>query len=144
MAARIETFSSFLCVSLTLLPIFTACAESVDVRLKDGLGKFNGRLEILHGNMWMPVSKEQWEDVNLDVVCKQVGRRNSRRALEKYSTDSKNFPYRLQCNKNAVHISECITENATTSLLDAKPLEITCKGEYYFLVFFSSSKFKKS
>ncbi|XP_024915479.1 scavenger receptor cysteine-rich type 1 protein M160-like [Cynoglossus semilaevis] len=107
--------------------VFVVCSESVDVRLKDGLGKFNGRLEILHGNMWMPVSKEQWEDVNLDVVCKQVGRRNSRRALEKYSTDSKNFPYRLQCNKNAVHISECITENATTSLLDAKPLEITCK-----------------
>ena len=54
----------------------TASCENGDVRLQDGVGPSNGRVEFCQYRTWGAVCNEGWDDNDARVVCAQLGYTN--------------------------------------------------------------------
>ncbi|XP_071098405.1 scavenger receptor cysteine-rich domain-containing protein DMBT1-like [Haliotis cracherodii] len=47
-----------------------------NVRLTDGFGPWEGRVEIYENNMWQPVCTAGWDDKDAQVICRELGIRS--------------------------------------------------------------------
>ena len=63
----------------------TSCEEG-EVRLRDGFGDSNGRVEYCRDRIWGSVCSEGWDDNDARVLCRQLG----------YNPDGTVFPNK--CN----------------------------------------------
>jgi hypothetical protein len=45
----------------------------VAIRLMGGQNKFEGRVEVCQGGQWKTVCNRGWNDVEAQVVCRQLG-----------------------------------------------------------------------
>ena len=49
--------------------------EEVHVRLVDGFGPWEGRLEVDTSGIWQPVCRTGFDDLDAQVVCRMLGLR---------------------------------------------------------------------
>ena len=47
--------------------------SSVSVRLAEGNGRTNGRVEILYLQQWGTVCDDSWDDNDANVICQMLG-----------------------------------------------------------------------
>lgn len=57
---------------LTLLTLFVGCTEG-DIRLFGGATSMEGHVEICINDEWRTVCDSMWDDMDANVVCKQLG-----------------------------------------------------------------------
>ncbi|TNN33031.1 Antigen WC1.1 [Liparis tanakae] len=109
------------------------------VRLVDGPGRCAGRVEIEQEGQSLRVYQQGWTDTNSDVVCGLLdcGERGNPIKLDRFSQGSGQFlPDTLRCEKDAKHISECLTKNQDSA--PAKAMGITC--EEHTVVFLKGNR----
>ncbi|KAM6981915.1 scavenger receptor cysteine-rich type 1 protein M130 [Tautogolabrus adspersus] len=110
---------------------YVVCSDSINVRLADSPGRCAGRVEIQHEGKWQRVNEKAWDDTNSKVVCNHLKCGNERRNSnpeDKYSQGSSGFlPVTVKCRPNALHISECMTNNLDTVAKEKEAVRITCE-----------------
>ncbi|XP_072166906.1 scavenger receptor cysteine-rich domain superfamily protein-like [Diadema setosum] len=87
-------------------------AGAADVRLVDGSGSYEGRVEVLYDSQWGTVCHNYWDIVDASVVCKQLGFANA--------TDSFRYAYfgggspdqpiyldDVRCSGNETELTDC-------------------------------------
>ncbi|XP_065890349.1 scavenger receptor cysteine-rich type 1 protein M160-like isoform X4 [Dysidea avara] len=91
------------------------CSESnftVPVRLVDGADSYEGRVEVLVNGIWGTICVGGPQDVDGDVICRQLGHYASRQLYlaSEFGVASPDTPYifwGLTCTGNELQISEC-------------------------------------
>lgn len=63
--------------------IFADTEISTEVRLVDGFSNSSGRIEVLVNGEWGTVCGDEWDLVNANVVCRQLGYRTAFLSYEK-------------------------------------------------------------
>ncbi|XP_071504919.1 scavenger receptor cysteine-rich domain-containing group B protein-like [Diadema antillarum] len=87
-------------------------AGAEDVRLVDGSGSYEGRVEVLYDSQWGTVCHNYWDIMDASVVCKQLGFANA--------TDSFRYAYfgggspdqpiyldDVRCSGNETELTDC-------------------------------------
>lgn len=120
---------------IVCLPCFCHETDSVKVNLTDGPGRCAGRVEIQHEGQWRRVYKNQWTDINSNVVCKEMGC-GKKKEHEKFFQGSSEFLTKtVKCNENNKNISECFTDKSNPlGREDTEAIGIICTGESFFLL----------
>ncbi|XP_070825415.1 scavenger receptor cysteine-rich type 1 protein M130 [Chaetodon trifascialis] len=109
---------------------YVVCADSMNVRLMDGLGPCAGRVEIQYEGQWRRVAKQGWTDTNSDTVCSQLecGDKGMPANSDKFSQGSGDFLTKaVKCDPDASHISECVTDNSNSRPRETEVAAITCE-----------------
>ncbi|XP_078026342.1 scavenger receptor cysteine-rich type 1 protein M130 isoform X1 [Epinephelus lanceolatus] len=106
---------------------YVVCADSVKVNLTDGPGRCAGRVEIQHKGQWKRVYKNQWTDINSNVVCKEMGCGEKRKHENFFQGSSEFLAKTVECNENNKNISECFTDKSNPGgREDAEAMGIIC------------------
>lgn len=109
--------------------ILTSCADSIEVRLQDGLGRCSGRLEVFHNGKWKKVSSSGWTQLNSDRVCKDLRCGNTTvsgdRLFAQGGRDTPTLDKKVTCGVNSRNFAKCITNIPLTSV--KSPVMITCE-----------------
>ncbi|XP_067092741.1 neurotrypsin isoform X1 [Osmerus mordax] len=84
------------------------------LRLVGGLEEFEGRVEVYHDGRWGTICDDQWDDVNAEVVCRQLGLGGVPKAWTWAHFGQGSGPIFLdgvQCTGNELSLEECPHNN---------------------------------
>ncbi|KAF7652733.1 hypothetical protein LDENG_00092850, partial [Lucifuga dentata] len=84
------------------------------LRLVGGLEDFEGRVEVFHDGRWGTICDDQWDDVDAEVVCRQLGLRGVAKAWTWAHFGQGSGPIFLdgvQCTGNELSLDECPHNN---------------------------------
>ncbi|XP_064177105.1 neurotrypsin [Anguilla rostrata] len=91
-----------------------ACAppegNDAPLRLVDGAEEFEGRVEVFHSGRWGTICDDQWDDVDAEVVCRQLGFGGVPKAWSWAHFGQGTGPILLdavQCTGNELSLEEC-------------------------------------
>ncbi|XP_056148259.1 neurotrypsin [Lampris incognitus] len=80
------------------------------LRLVGGLEEFEGRVEVYHDGRWGTICDDQWDDVDAEVVCRQLGLGGVPKAWKWAHFGQGSGPIFLdgvQCSGNELSLEEC-------------------------------------
>ncbi|KAG7272462.1 hypothetical protein CRUP_031389 [Coryphaenoides rupestris] len=80
------------------------------LRLVGGLEEFEGRVEVFHDGRWGTVCDDQWDDIDAEVVCRQLGLGGVPKAWSWAQFGQGGGPVFLdgvQCTGNELSLEEC-------------------------------------
>ena len=63
--------------SLTILYLEKECNDT-DIQLVNGQTSLDGRVEVCHDHLWIPVCSDSWDNREAEVVCTQLGYQESK------------------------------------------------------------------
>ncbi|XP_036840121.1 neurotrypsin-like [Oncorhynchus mykiss] len=84
------------------------------LRLVGGLEDFEGRVEVYHDGRWGTICDDQWDDIDAEVVCRQLGLGGVPKAWTWAHFGQGSGPIfldRLQCTGNELSLEECPHNN---------------------------------
>ncbi|KAG5855222.1 hypothetical protein ANANG_G00046800 [Anguilla anguilla] len=98
-----------LCSSVSLSPP-RPLGNDAPLRLVDGAEEFEGRVEVFHSGRWGTICDDQWDDVDAEVVCRQLGFGGVPKAWSWAHFGQGTGPILLdavQCTGNELSLEEC-------------------------------------
>ncbi|XP_055954988.1 uncharacterized protein LOC126811866 isoform X2 [Patella vulgata] len=91
-------------------PDVSVICKFVPVRLVDGSGSHEGRVEVFDRREWKTVCDRYWDDKDASVVCRQLGY-NGTGAISKnrayFGEGRGNIVTQVQCNGNEEYFTDC-------------------------------------
>uniref|UniRef100_A0AAX7UZ32 Neurotrypsin n=1 Tax=Astatotilapia calliptera TaxID=8154 RepID=A0AAX7UZ32_ASTCA len=94
------------------------CAEpegtGIPLRLAGGLEEFEGRVEVYHNGRWGTICDDQWDDLDAEVVCRQLGLGGVAKAWTRAHFGQGFGPVllaRVQCTGNELSLEDCPHSN---------------------------------
>ncbi|KAL3972513.1 receptor-type tyrosine-protein phosphatase F [Sarotherodon galilaeus] len=94
------------------------CAEpegtGIPLRLVGGLEEFEGRVEVYHNGRWGTICDDQWDDLDAEVVCRQLGLGGVAKARTWAHFGQGFGPVlldRVQCTGNELSLEDCPHSN---------------------------------
>ncbi|XP_056897293.1 scavenger receptor cysteine-rich type 1 protein M160 [Takifugu flavidus] len=102
------------------------CADSVDVRLRDGRGRCVGTVEIKYEGIWERALEGGWTDTNSNIVCSDLKCGKGRSfGPSPFITQRWRM---VTCPPNAVHISDC--KISDLSPVGEQTVMLICEDHY--------------
>uniref|UniRef100_A0A3B4FMH6 Neurotrypsin n=1 Tax=Pundamilia nyererei TaxID=303518 RepID=A0A3B4FMH6_9CICH len=86
----------------------------VGSRLVGGLEEFEGRVEVYHNGRWGTICDDQWDDLDAEVVCRQLGLGGVAKAWTRAHFGQGFGPVllaRVQCTGNELSLEDCPHSN---------------------------------
>jgi hypothetical protein len=103
-----------------------------DVRLVDGPGHCQGRVEVLHQSQWSTVCKAGWNLQVSKVVCRQLG---CGRALLTYGSCNKNtqgkgpiWMGKMSCSGQEANLRSCLLSRLENNCTHGEDTWMECEG----------------
>ena len=78
------------------------------VRLVDGNGPGEGRVEIYYNNSWATVCNDGWDDTEASVICKQLGVSHAGSSVRYSQGTGTILLDDLNCNSDQSNIFDCV------------------------------------
>lgn len=105
--------------------------EEGDVRLVDGRGPNEGRVEIFTQNQWSTVSDKKWNIKDAEVVCRQLGFRFGAFMVTKNAFFGEGTGLvaidEVECTGEEKKLLHCAHTNAATSATHEDDAGVICK-----------------
>ncbi|XP_047659956.1 antigen WC1.1-like [Tachysurus fulvidraco] len=109
----------------SLLPSQKHCSKHWSLRLSGGKGSCSGRLEVYHNSMWGSVYDDQWNIMNAQVVCRQLGCGSALSADDRVGSGEGTFWLnRVKCRGDEIHLWDC--HHSLKKHTDCSPAGVTC------------------
>ncbi|XP_060134541.1 neurotrypsin [Zootoca vivipara] len=90
---------------------FSHDPDFIPVRLVDGSSAYEGRVEVYHAGHWGTICDDQWDDVDAEVVCRQLGLGGIAKAWSQAYFGEGSGPVLLdevRCTGNELSIEQCL------------------------------------
>ncbi|KAK1801072.1 hypothetical protein P4O66_022774, partial [Electrophorus voltai] len=114
--------------------IKVTCADSLDVRLEDGLDRCAGRLEVRFEGSWWRAT--DWSNDNSDVVCRHLNCGKSFITEENIFVNGKLpvLKWKMHCENASTPMSQCFWNKTDSQLALKNTVDIICtRAEIWFL-----------
>ncbi|XP_060745236.1 scavenger receptor cysteine-rich type 1 protein M130-like isoform X2 [Tachysurus vachellii] len=109
----------------SLLPSQKHCSKHWSLRLREGKGSCSGRLEVYHNSTWGSVCDDQWNIMNAQVVCRQLGCGSALSADDRFGSGEGTFWLnRVKCRGDEIHLWDC--HHSLKNHTDCSPAGVTC------------------
>ena len=84
------------------------------IRLIGGNNRFEGRVEIMYQGIWGTICDDGWDDINTDIVCRQLGLFNgTTTGQDQYGSSSGPvWLSQVNCSGNESKLSHCLHPGA--------------------------------
>ncbi|XP_047659912.1 antigen WC1.1-like [Tachysurus fulvidraco] len=106
-------------------PLQKYCSKHWSLRLSGGKGSCSGRLEVYHNSTWGSVCDDQWNIMNTQVVCRQLGCGSALRADDWFGSGEGTFWLnRVKCRGDEIHLWDC--HHSLKNHTDCSPAGVTC------------------
>ena len=113
---------------------FVACQDG-DLKLESEM-QLQGRVEICFNNMYGTICRDMWDELDAQVVCRQLGLSSEGANVFNVSNDGGSGPIFLnnvQCAGNESNITECKFDRETHNCDHNQDAGISCNGMHNFL-----------
>ena len=84
--------------------------DLIDVRLVDGNGPYEGRVEVFYNGVWGTVCDDYWDLKQANVVCRQLGYEKAKTAERSPAFGQGNGKIwldEIQCTGNEISLTQC-------------------------------------
>ncbi|XP_047659917.1 deleted in malignant brain tumors 1 protein-like isoform X1 [Tachysurus fulvidraco] len=109
-------------------PLQKYCSKHWTLRLSGGKGSCSGRLEVYHNSTWGSVCDDQWNIMNAQVVCRQLGCGSALSADVRVGSGEGTFWLnRVKCRGDEIHLWDC--HHSLKNHTDCSPVGVTCAGQ---------------
>ncbi|XP_060745217.1 scavenger receptor cysteine-rich type 1 protein M130-like [Tachysurus vachellii] len=106
-------------------PLQKYCSKHWSLRLSGGKGSCSGRLEVYHNSTWGSVCDDQWNIMNAQVVCRQLGCGSALSADDRFGSGEGTFWLnRVKCRGDEIHLWDC--HHSLKNHTDCSPAGVTC------------------
>lgn len=120
------------------------------VRLADGSGSYEGRVEIFMNGQWGTVDDDPWDDDDAGVVCRQFGYLFGGVAYRSAHFGEGSGPIWLDnigCSGSETHLLDCPHQTDTSEDSHSEDVGVACNGEgiraSYFVALIKIFKIRK-
>ncbi|TRY72798.1 hypothetical protein DNTS_009501, partial [Danionella cerebrum] len=118
--------------------ITVVCSGSLDLHLRDGLGRCSGRLEVSWEGSWRSIRSSDWTTANSDMVCQHLSCGKSIPMPKELFVNGKQreLDWNLQCRHSSAKLHECFLKKRSKSE-NAPVIKVICQAEE--LLFFEGN-----